>query len=74
MFRYNYCLYFNFINSKLNSNMVPVLSSLDPSLIFPFHLLPSPVYPTGYSFCFFPGLLPIYILLSSNNNNKTLFI
>ena len=28
---------------------VPVL----PSLIFPFHLLPSPVHLTGFSFCFF---------------------
>ena len=31
------------LTSKLNSNTIPVLPSLDPILIFPFHLLPSPV-------------------------------
>ena len=35
--------------SKLNCETVPVL----PSLIFPFHLSPSPVHPTEFSFCFF---------------------
>ena len=40
-----------------------------PSLAFPFHLLPSPVHPTGSSFCFFPGFLAIFILLPSNNKN-----
>ena len=35
----------------------------------PFHLLPSPVHPIGFSFCFFLGFLAIFILLSSNNNN-----
>ena len=58
------------LTSKLNSKTVPVLLSLDPSLIFPFHLLPSPVHPTGFSFCFFPGFLVIFIILSSNNNNN----
>ena len=50
------------------SKTVPVLPSLDPSLIFPFYLIPSPVDLTGFSFCFFPGFLAIYILLSANNN------
>ena len=34
-------------------------------LLLPFHLLPFPVYPTGYSFCLIPGFLAIFILLSS---------
>ena len=54
-------------NGHLTSKTVPVLPSVDPSLIFPFHLLPSPVYPTGFSICIFPGFLAIFILLSSNN-------
>ena len=29
------------LTSKLNCKTVPVLPSLNPSLIFPFHLLPS---------------------------------
>ena len=57
-----------FLISKLNSKTVPVLPSLGPSLIFSFHLFPSPVYPTGFFFCFFPGFLAIFILISSNNN------
>ena len=60
------------LTSKLNSKKVPVLSSLDPFLIFPFHLLPSPVHPTEFSFCFFPDFLSIVILLSSNNNKEKL--
>ena len=55
--------------TKLNSKIVPVLPSPDPSLIIHFHFLPSPVHTTEFSFCFFPGLLAIFILLSSNNNN-----
>ena len=51
------------LTSKLNSKMVSVLPSLDPSLIFIFNVLPSPVHPTGFFFCFFPGLLSIFILL-----------
>ena len=43
----------------------------NPSLIFPFHLLPTPVHPTRFSFCFFPGFLAIFIL-SSNNNQHSL--
>ena len=43
------------INSKLKSKTIPVLPTPDPILIFPFHLLPSPVHSTGFSFCFFPG-------------------
>ena len=53
------------LTSKLNYNTVPVL----PSLIYPFHLSPSPVHPTGSFFCFFPGFLAIFISLSWNNNN-----
>ena len=49
---------------------VTVLPSLDPSLIFAFHLLPSTVQPTGFCSCFFPGFLAIFISLSSNNSNK----
>ena len=45
------------ITFELNAKTVPVLPSLDPSLMFPFHLLPSPVHPTGFSFCFFPGMI-----------------
>ena len=42
---------------KLNSKTVAVLPSFDPILIFPFHLFPSPVHFTGFSFCFcFPVL------------------
>ena len=51
----------------LTSKTVPVLPSLDPSILFPFYLLPSPVHPTRFSFCFFPGFFAIFILLSSNN-------
>ena len=34
-------------------------------LLFPFHLLTSPVHPTGVSLGFFPGFLVIFSLLSS---------
>ena len=49
--------------------VVPILSSLYPSRIFPF--LPSPVHLTRVSFYFFPSFLAIFILMSSNNNNIT---
>ena len=39
-------------------------------LLFPFHFLPSPVHPTRFSFCIFPGFLAIFTLLSSNNSNR----
>ena len=39
-------------------------------LLFPFHLLPSPVHPTGFTFRVFPGFLVIFTLSSSNNNNN----
>ena len=39
------------ITYKLNSMTGPVL----PSLIFPFHLFPSPMHPTRFHFCFFPS-------------------
>ena len=35
-------------------------------LLFPFHVLPSPVHPTEF---FFPGFTDIFALFSSNNNN-----
>ena len=40
------------LTSKLNSKTIPVLLSLDPSHIFTFHLLPSPVHLTEFSSCF----------------------
>ena len=43
------------------SKTVPVLLSL----IFPFHLIPSPIHSTGVYFCFFPSFLAIFISLSS---------
>ena len=52
-------------NLKLNSKTVPILPTIDPSLIFSFQILPSPVHLTGYSFCFFRA---IFIMFSSNNN------
>ena len=55
-------------NSKLSFlQNGPVLFSLHPYLIFPFHLLPSPFSPTG--FYIFSGFLAIFSLLSSVNNN-----
>ena len=39
-------------------------------LLFPLHLVPSPVHSTGFSFCFSPGFLAIFI--SSSNNNAWL--
>ena len=56
------------LTAKFNSKTVPVLPSFDPSLLYPFHLSPSPVHPIGFSFCLFPGFLDIFILFSSNNN------
>ena len=44
---------------------VPVLLSLHPSFIFPFHLLPPRLHPTGFSFYILPGFLAIFILLAS---------
>ena len=41
---------------------VPVLFSLHPSLTFPFHILPSPVHPTEFTFWFFPGFFAIFFL------------
>ena len=55
-----------YLTFKLNSMTVAVF----PSLIFPFHFPPSPVYPTVFSICFFPGFIAIFILLSSNSNNN----
>ena len=55
------------LKSQLNSMTVPDL----PSLIFNSHLLPSHLYTTGFSFCFFPGFLAIFIL-SWNSNSSTI--
>ena len=57
--------------SKLNSKTVTVLPSLAPSPIFHFHLIPSPVHPTGFSFCFIPGRrkLNISLLYNPSSNN-----
>ena len=55
------------ITSKLNSKMVSVL----PSLIFPIYLLPCPVHPTGFSFCFFPGFLAIFIFVVIEQQQHT---
>ena len=41
-------------------------------LSFPFHVLPSPVHHTGFSFCLFSGFLAILTLLSQNNNNNSI--
>ena len=60
---------FFLLTSKFKFKTVLFLPSLDPSLIFPFHLLSSPVHPTGFSVYIFPGFLDIFILLSTNNNN-----
>ena len=49
--------------SHLNSKTVPILPSLDHSLIFFIHLLYFLVYSIRFSFCFFPGFLAIFILL-----------
>ena len=51
-------------NRNITSKMVLILPSLDPNLIFPFHLLHYPVYHIGFSFCFFHGFLAIFFLLS----------
>ena len=48
----------------ITSKTVLVLPSHDTSLIFPFHILPSPVHPTVFSFYIFHGFLS----LSSSNN------
>ena len=42
------------LTSELNFKTLPVL----PSLIFPFHLLPSLVHPTGFPFYIFRASLP----------------
>ena len=39
-------------------------------LLFPIHLLPSPMHSTGFSFYIFPGFLAMFTSLSSNNNNN----
>ena len=34
-------------------------------LLFPFYLLPSPVHPTGFSYCFFPDFITTTTKISS---------
>ena len=43
-------------------------------LLFPFHLLPSPVHRTGFCFCFFSGFLAIFILLSTTGGQSNLYL
>ena len=50
---------------------VPALTSLDASLTFPFHLLRTPVHPTGLFFYIFPGFLAICISSSNDNSIMT---
>ena len=33
------------------------------SYVFPFHFLPSPLHPTGFSFCFFPGTCHSFLVV-----------
>ena len=56
------------LTSKLKYMQLPsyLLCTL---LIFPFHLIPAPMHHTGLSFCFFPGFLAMFTLMSSKNNN-----
>ena len=54
------------LTSKLNSKTVTVL----PSLIFPFHLLPSLVHSTRFSLYIFPGFLAIFILLKLKDGSR----
>ena len=79
LFIFSLLLYFLFIfhlprfTLKLSPNstislMVPVIpNSPHPSLIFPLHLSPIPVYLTGFSFY---SIFTVFILLSSNNNKN----
>ena len=46
-------------NAHLKSMTIPVLSSLDPSVIFLLNLLPSVLHPTWFSFYFFS--LPLHL-------------
>ena len=56
------------LTSNLNYRWIPsyLFCTL---LLFPFHVLPSPVHPTGLSL-FLPWLPCHFYLLSSNNNNR----
>ena len=60
----------SFVTSPTNSTprRFPSYLLLILLLYFLFHLLFSPVLPTGFTFCSFPGFLAIFIMLSSNNN------
>ena len=44
------------------------------SLIFPFHVLASPVHYIGFPFNIIPRSLAIYISLSADNNNLICFL
>ena len=55
------------LTSKLNSETVPVLPSVYPSLTYPFHHSPSPVHLTGFSYCFFPRF---YAIFTSNTKQQ----
>ena len=53
-------------NSKLAESIV-----LFSSPIFPFLCLPSQAHPAGYSFCFFPGFLAIFMVCHRTNSKHT---
>ena len=61
--------------NEMRCHEVIFFCQFDISLIFSFHLFTFPVHPTGFSFACFPGILAIFILLSSHNkNNNETFI
>ena len=55
-------------NSTTDGSRLILSYLLFTLLLFPFNILPYPVHLTVFSFCFFPGFLAIFILLSCNNN------
>ena len=62
------------LTSKLKNRLKLRSYLLCNLLLVPFHLLPSPVYPTGLSSCFIPGFLAIFTLLLLNNNNNNVLL
>ena len=71
-----YFFHFELLSKSITLKRI-FFTKLINSFIFyktlPFHLLPSPVNPTGFSFCLFPGFLSIFILLSLNNRYLDIF-
>ena len=62
------------LTSKLNSKLVPVLPSLDPRSYISFLSFTFPGALYRIFLCFFLSFLAIFILLSSNNNNYSLYL